>query len=119
MAAIEKAIPIPGNYDESQQIGMIRKLQQFNVIKRIIKCAKCKFEVVMLQTRSRNKDSKVVLWTYRCDKCHVYNAAFQDSFFSMYKTPFAGVILLMKLWAAETTITKAVSTYQFRFGCSV
>ena len=62
----------------------------------------------MLCERKRGA-TKLISW--RC-KCGQYKSIRDGSFFSLYRTPLTHLALIIKMWAAQLTITKAVSLFE-------
>ena len=90
------------------EIFLIKKFQTFNILCESSDCFKCNKNKFLLCERKRGA-TKLISW--RC-KCGQYKSIRDGSFFSLYRTPLTHLALIIKMWAAQLTITKAVSLFE-------
>ena len=69
-----------------------------------------------LRLRSRGKDSiKHLTWRCSANKCGTYKSIWDGSFFSLFRKPIKLIIVLIKCWSAQLTITKTCSIVEMNF----
>ncbi|CAF1101313.1 unnamed protein product [Brachionus calyciflorus] len=100
-----------------KEIFTINQLSEYKVIQKSTICFNCNKKNFTLFDR-KESDSKKFLLTWRCS-CGQYKAIRDGSFFSMYKTPLSELILFIRFWAVQISISKSIDLFKQMTGQTI
>jgi hypothetical protein len=96
---------------EEEENQAILKFLDIGLLEKKI-CQRCNRDCA-IKDRRRKADSKNRIIAWRCGKCCSFYSMYDGSFFGNFKKPLYDLLAIIKCWAAELSVAKALSILGF------